>query len=169
MDYNIAKTVNRRPKRFSKMLRALMLVFCVIFVAFGILFDSGFFFPAILLALLYFLYTASNNTGYEYTFYNDYFSVGVIRGRRRRRSEMVLYYDDMETVAPPNHETVLKYKKKGGTERIKKYDFTSYEDEIPYYTMIVKKGNRKIKVLLDLDEEILHFLKIRYPQKVYLN
>ncbi len=171
MNYNLIKTVDRKPKRFSKLLSRLMIVFAVIFVVAGIIFQSGFFFPAILLALLYYFYNARNRTGYEYTLYNEYFTVDVIRGRRRRRTDQVLYYEDIEVVAPPDHETVLKYKKAGGTEKIKKYDYTSYDDDIPYYTMIVRKREKKekIKLLLDLDEELLHFLKIRYPRKVYLN
>ncbi len=93
----------------------------------------------------------------------------LIRGRRRRKTAQTLYYEDLEVVAPPDHEVVAKYKKVGGTEKIKKYDYTSYEDDIPYYTMIIKRDGEKIKLLMDLDEELLHFLKIRYPQKVYLN
>ena len=80
----------------------------------------------------------------------------------------MLYYKNLEVVAPPDHETVMKYKKKGGTEKIRKYDYTSYEDDIPYYTMIISKNGEKIKLLLDLNEETLRFLKLRYPMKVFL-
>ncbi len=169
MDYNIIKTVDRKSKRFSKLLSRLIIIFAVLFVILGIIFQNGYFLPAILLALLYYFYISQTDTGYEYSFGNDAFTVDVIKGRGRRKTKQTLYYDDIEVVAPPNHETVLKYKKNGGTEKIKKYDYTSYDDDIPYYTMIIKKeGGEKIKLLLDLDEELLHFLKIRYPQKVYL-
>ena len=33
--------------------------------------------------------------------------------------------------------------------------------------MIIKEDGRKIKLLLDLTEEMLHTLKTRYPQKVF--
>ncbi len=54
MEYNIVKIVDRKPKRFSKLLSRLMIVFAVIFVILGIIFTSGYLLPAILLAALYF-------------------------------------------------------------------------------------------------------------------
>ena len=62
---------------------------------------------------------------------------------------------------------VAKYKKNGGTEQLKKYDYTSYDDNTPYYTMIIKEDGRKIKLLLDLTEEMLHTIKTQHPEKVY--
>ena len=34
----------------------------------------------------------------------------------------------MEVTAPHWHESVAKYKKNGGTEQLKKFDYTSYDD-----------------------------------------
>ena len=73
----------------------------------------------------------------------------------------------MEVTAPHWHESVAKYKKNGGTESLKKYDYTSYDDNIPYYTMIITEDGRKIKLLLDLTEEMLHMMKTQHPEKVY--
>ena len=56
---------------------------------------------------------------------------------------------------------------KGGTEKLKKYDYTSYNDDIPYYTMIIVEDGRKIKILLDLNSEMLHEMKRMCPDKVY--
>ena len=76
---------------------------------------------------------------------------------------------NLEVVAPNWHEAVAMYRKDGGTVSLPKYDYTSYEEDIPYYTMIITEGEKKIKLLLDLDEEILLFLKRLYPQRVYLS
>ena len=65
------------------------------------------------------------------------------------------------------HESVAKYKKNGGTEQLKKFDYTSYDDNVPYYTMIIREDGRKIKLLLDLTEEMLHTIKTQHPEKVY--
>ena len=69
--------------------------------------------------------------------------------------------------APHYHEKVAKYKKNSGTEKLKKYDYTSYEDDIPYYTMIVIEDREKKKLLLDLNQELLFALKKQYPSKVF--
>lgn len=168
LDFNLTQQVKRKPKKFSKLLSRLMVAFAVIFVLLGIIFQNGYFLPAFLLAALYYFYTMQNDRAYEYNFENEQFSIDVIKGKRRRRTAHVLFYKNLEVVAPPYHESVAKYKKNGGTEKIKKYDYTSYEDSIPYYTMIITENEEKIKLLLDLDEETLRFLKVRYPMKVFL-
>ena len=84
-----------------------------------------------------------------------------------RKTAHELDLRQLEVVAPHWHGSVAKYKKNGGTEHLKKDDYTSYEEDTPYYTMIIKEDGRKIKLLLDLTEEMLHTLKTRYPQKVF--
>ena len=41
------------------------------------------------------------------------------------------------------------------------------DDDTPYYTMIIREDGHKIKLLLDLNEELLHAMKTQYPEKVY--
>ena len=65
------------------------------------------------------------------------------------------------------HEAVAKYRKDGGGVRLPKFDYTSYEDDIPYYTMIVIEDREKKKLLLDLNQELLFALKKQYPSKVF--
>ncbi|MCC8028539.1 MAG: hypothetical protein LIO75_01845 [Lachnospiraceae bacterium] len=168
MDFKLTQQVQRRKKKNSRLLSTLMVVLAIILVLCGIAFDNSFFLPAFCLAFLYYVFTFFSDSAYEYNFENEAFSIDVIRGKRRRTTAHYLYYKNLEVVAPPDHELVLKYKKKGGTEHIKKYDYTSYEDGIPYYTMIITQNDEKIKLLLDLDEQTLRFLKLRYPQKVFL-
>ena len=104
---------------------------------------------------------------YEYTLENDTLSIDVIYGKKYRKTAHVLELKNMEVTAPHWHESVAKYKKNGGTEQLKKYDYTSYDDNTPYYTMIIKEDGRKIKLLLDLTEEMLHTIKTQHPEKVY--
>ncbi len=174
MDFKLTQQVRRKKKKNSKLLGNLMIVLSIVFVLCGIVFNTvsdsarGFFLPAFCLAFLYYMFTFFSDRAYEYNFENEAFSIDVIRGKRRRSTAHYLYYKNLEVVAPPDHEMVLKYKKKGGTEHLKKYDYTSYEEGVPYYTMIITQNDEKIKLLLDLDEETLRFLKLRYPQKVFL-
>ncbi len=169
MGYDITKQVERQDKKGYRLLSRVMIILAVVFVLLGIIFQNGYFFPAILMALLYYIFTYNAHLSFEYNFQAEYFSVDVIRGRRSRKTTQVIYYKDIEVVAPPDHELVLKYKKKGGTEKVKKYDYTSYLEGVPYYTVIAKKGNEKIKLLMDLDEEILRSLKMRDPMKVHIS
>ena len=49
--------------------------------------------------------------------------------------------------------------KKGGSIRVKKEDFTSYREGVPYYTVIVRDTPRPLKLLLDLTPEALRLIR----------
>lgn len=74
----------------------------------------------------------------------------------------------METTAPNRHDAVAKYRKDAGGISLPKYDYTSYEKDTPYYTMIIMENKQKIKLLLDLSDEMLQALKKSYPDRVFL-
>ena len=166
-DYKIVEQVSRKKKSMSGVLRKVMILFAVIFVIMGITISQSFMLAGFLLAALYFLFDIFSQKDYEYTLENDTLSIDVIYGKKYRKTAHVLELKNMEVTAPHWHESVAKYKKNGGTEQLKKYDYTSYDDNIPYYTMIIKEDGRKIKLLLDLTEEMLHTMKTQFPEKVF--
>ena len=166
-DYKIVEQVSRKKKSMSGVLRKVMVLFAVIFVIMGIAISQSFMLAGFLLAALYFVYDVFSQKDYEYTLENDQLSIDVIYGKKYRKTAHVLELKNLEVVAPHWHESVAKYKKNGGTEQLKKYDYTSYDDNVPYYTMIIKEDGRKIKLLLDLTEEMLHTIKTQHPEKVY--
>ena len=166
-DYKIVEQVSRKKKSMSGVLRKVMILFAVIFVIMGIAISQSFMLAGFLLVALYFLFDIFSQKDYEYTLENDTLSIDVIYGKKYRKTAHVLELKELEVVAPHWHESVAKYKKNGGTEQLKKYDYTSYDDNTPYYTMIIKEYGRKIKLLLDLTEEMLHTIKTQHPEKVY--
>lgn len=166
-DYKIVEQVSRKKKSMSGVLRKVMVLFAVIFVILGITISQSFMLAGFLLAALYFVFDIFSQKDYEYTLENDQLSIDVIYGKKYRKTAHVLELKDLEVVAPHWHESVAKYKKNGGTEQLKKFDYTSYDDNTPYYTMIIKEDGRKIKLLLDLTEEMLHTIKTQHPEKVY--
>lgn len=166
-DYKIVEQVSRKKKSMSGVLRKVMILFAVIFVIMGIAISQSFMLAGFLLAALYFVFDIFSQKDYEYTLENDTLSIDVIYGKKYRKTAHVLELKNMEVTAPHWHESVAKYKKNGGTEQLKKFDYTSYDDNIPYYTMIIKEDGRKIKLLLDPTEEMLHTMKTQHPEKVY--
>ena len=166
-DYKIVEQVSRKKKSMSGVLRKIMIIFAVIFVIMGITISQSFMLAGFLLAALYFVFDIFSQKDYEYTLEHDQLSIDVIYGKKYRKTAHILELKNLEVVAPHWHESVAKYKKNGGTEQLKKYDYTSYDDNVPYYTMIIKEDGRKIKLLLDLTEEMLHTIKTQHPEKVY--
>lgn len=159
--------VTRKKKAGTGVLKAVMIIFGVLFVLMGIMFSRGFMLPGFLIVGLYFIYDVYSQKEYEYTLEGVKFTISVILGKRHRREVHDLNLQELEVVAPNWHESVARYRLKGGTEKLKKYDYTSYEDDIPYYTMIIMDGRRKIKILLDLNSEMLHAMKRICPDRVY--
>ncbi len=167
-NYRILEQVTRKPKAASKLLKKVMIVFAVLFVLMGIAISQGFMLPGFLLVLLYFVYDVFSQKDYEYILEDNILTIDVILGKRYRRTEHILDMKELEVVAPNQHPSVAKYRKNGGTEKLKKYDYTSYDENVPYYTMIVLEDREKIKLLLDLNEEMLQMLKKSYPDKVFV-
>lgn len=168
-DYKLTTLVNRKPKRMTSFLRKSMIIFAVIFIILGIFISQSFMLPGFLLVVLYYFYEIRSDRSYEYTMDRDEFWVDVILGKRKRTREQQLNLQNMEVLAPHWHDAVAKYRKDGGDIVLPKYDYTSYEPEVEYYTMIIENGQRKIKLLLDLDEAMLRILKQRFPKKVFLD
>lgn len=166
-DYRIVEQVSRKKKSMSGFLRKVIVIFAVFFVFLGITIAQSFMLAGFLLAGLYFVYDIFSQKDYEYTLENDQLTIDVIYGKKYRRTAHVLEMAELEVVAPHLHEKVARYRKNGGTERLKKYDYTSYDDAVPYYTMIIRENGHKIKLLLDLTEEMMHTIKTQHPEKVY--
>lgn len=164
----ISLEVKRKENRASRILRICMIFFSVLFVLMGIVFSRGFMLPGFLMALMYLVYEIFSRRDYEYTLEDDLLSIDVIYGARYRKNKHELDLKDLEIIAPNWHEAVAKYRLKGGTIRLPKYDYTSYDDDVPYFTMIILEKGKKIKLLLDLDDEMLRAIQLKYPQKVIL-
>lgn len=167
MNYKIVEQVSRKKKSMSGVLCVVMIIFAVLFVVMGITISQAFMLPGFLLVGLYFVFDIFSQKDYEYMMENGQFEIDVIYGKKYRKTAHILELSNLETVAPHWHESVARYKKNGGTEKLKKYDYTSYDEDTPYYTMIIREDGHKIKLLLDLNEELLHAMKTQYPEKVY--
>ena len=161
MNYKIVEQVSRKKKRMSGVLCVVMIIFAVLFVVMGITISQAFMLPGFLLAGLYFVFDIFSQKDYEYMMENGQFEIDVIYGKKYRKTAHILELSNLETVAPHWHESVARYKKNGGTEKLKKYDYTSYDEDTPYYTMIIREDGHKIKLLLDIksfdEKEILLF------------
>ena len=166
-DYRIVTQVERKKKKFSGVLRACMIILAVLFILMGIVFSRGFMLPGFLMALLYFVYDVFGQRGYEYTLENGTLPIDVIYGKRYRKNRHELNLQELEVLAPNWHDAVAKYRIKGGTVRLPKFDYTSYDDDIPYYTMIITENKKKIKLLLDLTDEMMQNIKRMYPDRVF--
>jgi hypothetical protein len=167
-NYKITEQVKRKPKAFSGLLRKLMVIFAVIMILLGIAISQGFMLPGFLLVVLYFLYATFSEKEYEYVLDGSTLTISVISGKKYRKTAHTLDIKDLEVLAPHWHEEVAQYRKDGGGIRLPKFDYTSYDPDTPYYTMIIMENKKKIKILADFNEEMLQTIKKRFPSRVFL-
>ena len=163
----LIQQVKRKQKKMTGVLRKLMVVFGVFFVLLGIMISQAFMLAGFLLVALYFVFDVLSRKEYEYILDGKTLTIDVIYGKRYRKTAHIIDMTEMEVTAPNRHEAVAKYRKDVGGVRLPKFDYTSYEDDIPYYTMIVIEDREKKKLLLDLNQELLFALKKQYPSKVF--
>ena len=167
-NYKIVEQVIRKPKPMTGFLRTVMLVFAVILLLLGITISQGFMLPGFLLVVLYYFYNTYSQKEYEYILEDNHLTIDVIFGKKHRRSAHYLDMDALEVLAPNWHDSVARYRRNGGSIRLPKYDYTSYEEDTPFYTMIITENKEKIKLLLDLNDNMLQMIKRRYPDRVFL-
>ena len=141
-------TVNRRARASEKFLRRAMAVLAALFLLLAIAFSRGMMLPCFLMAVAYFAYAGASRRAYEYVLENGRMRIDRLTDRGRvTRHEFSLR--DVEILALPDDPAVAPYKK-GGGEKVPKFDYTSYEDGVAWYTMIVQEDGRREKLLLDL-------------------
>ncbi len=152
----IVIAVKRKDRPSEKLFRGLMLGLGVLFLLEGILLSTGFMLPCFLMVLAYFWYSHASRREWEYTLENGRMRIERVSDRGR-----AVLHDfslaDMEILTLPDDPAVARYKKHG-EERLPKFDYTSYREGVPYYTLIVPVDGKKIKLLLDLTPEALAWI-----------
>ena len=149
--------VKRKGRPSEKFLRGAMIFFALLFLIQGIMFSTGFMLPCMLMTIACYWYGHASKREYEYTLEDGWITIERVSDRGRRRlHEFPLA--DVKFLALSDDPAVAPYKK-GGTEKIKKFDYTSYEDGVPYYTMIVEQNGARAKFLLDLTPEAIGYIR----------
>ena len=149
----IVIAVRRKIRSSEKVLRGVMIFLAVFFLLQGILFSTGFMLPCLLMTGTCFWYGYAIRREYEYALEDGWMRVFRVSDRGRfLQHEFPL--TDITVLARPDDPAVAAYRK-GGSEKIQKFDYTSYQEEIPYYTMIVTQNGQRIKLLLDLTPEAI--------------
>ncbi len=149
--------VQRKIKASEKMLRGIMIALAVLFLLQGILLSRSFMLPCLLMAGLAIWYSVTIRREFEYILEEGWIRIYRVNDRGRfLQHEFSM--EDIVALATPEDPAVAAYRK-GGSEKIRKFDYTSYQENVPYYTMIVAKDGTRIKLLLDLTREAIERIR----------
>ena len=166
MGETITISVSRVIRPREVLLRRLMAALAVVFLLQGIALSTGFMLPCFLMTLCWFWFSHAVKREYEYTL-----DAGVLRIERvSDRGRRVLHeipYTAISLLCRPDAPEAAPYRK-GGSVPVRRKDYTSYREDVPYWTMIVKDGDKPLKLLLDLDEEAVRAVRRRNREAVKL-
>ena len=154
-------SVSRVPRSSDKVLRGLMAALAVFFLLQGILFSSAFMLPCFCMTAAYFIYGHMARREYEYTLDEGEMKIERVSDTGRRLLHEIPY-EEIRLVCRADDPEAMPYKK-GGSIRVKKYDYTSYREDVPYYTLIAGHDATPFKFLLDLTPESLSRLRRASP------
>ena len=149
--------VNREARPSEKLLRGIMIALVALFLLMAVMLDRGMMLPCFLTAMAAIIYSRAIKRMYEYTLENGRLRVDRLTDFGRvTKHEIVL--KDVEVLARPDDPAVARYKK-GGGEKIRKYDYTSYKEGVEWYTLIAREDGEKVKLLLDLDRPAIDYIR----------
>ena len=157
-------SVDRKVRPSEVLLRRAMAVLAGFFLLQGIMFSSSFMLPCFLMTLAYFVYRHLAKREYEYTL-----SDGILKIERvsdRGRSMLwEIPFGEIRLLCAHDAPEAAPYRKNGSV-KVKKYDYTSCREDVPYYTMILEEKGKTIKLLLDLTPEAISMIRRENPTAV---
>ena len=101
------------------------------------------------------------NLEFEYIYYNGDIDIDVIKGMAKRKRMFSANVKTLEVLAPTGHIELQQF------SNIKAYDCSSNTGN-KTYEMVFTKGERKVKVIFEPNEEILRGMRMFAPRKVFL-
>ena len=153
----VTLAVNREARPSERLLKGVMIGLSVLFLLMAVVFDRGMMLPCFLTAMAAIVYSRAIRRMYEYTLENGRLRVDRLTDFGRvPRHEIILR--DIEALALPDDPAVARYRK-GGGEKIRKYDYTSYREGVRWYTLIAKEDGERVKLLLDLDGAAIDYIR----------
>lgn len=100
---------------------------------------------------------------YEYAYVNGELDVDAVYARSSRKHLASYDLRNVECIAPVNSHELDSYDASWKT-----VDYTSLDPSAKVYAAVLSSNGTRMKVLLELNEEMLSDLKMRNPRKVFL-
>ena len=149
--------VRRTVRPSERVLKGAMLALAILFLLLGILLSRGMMLPCFLMAMAWLWYGHATRRDYEYVLENEVLKVDRLMERGRVTLHEIPFRE-FQILARPDDPAVALYRK-GGGEKVKKYDYTSYADGVPWYTLIAREDGETVKLLLDLNDEAIRAIR----------
>ena len=100
---------------------------------------------------------------YEYVYCDGQIDFDIVRNNNKRKHRLRINLDNAELLAPADSEKVVNYRKIDTVE-----SYVSHSESPRIYALIVKKQDKKIKILMEPNIKMLKLMRNKMPRKVEL-
>lgn len=153
--------VRRKAPGYTYVVKALMIVLCVVGVLASMMFTFGILVLAAAAAATYFVFINSN-LEFEYLVVNDQITIDKIMGQSRRKKAWESSLETIQIIAPADSYLLKDHEREGA----KVLDFSSHVPGARVYAIVDQKGETTTKILFEPNEKILDCLWQKGPRKV---
>ena len=141
----------------------LGLIVLVLFTFFLVLINPALIIsPVVAIALAVFIFSRLK-IEYEYIYADGQIDFDRISGNAKRKTLMRVDIENAEVISPTSSDSIKAY---NNNNRIKVKDFSSYDNSVSTYSMIVSKNGELYKIIFEPSERMVKSMKYKQPRKV---
>lgn len=162
-DNFIEQIVECRPPKSAGLVKALLIVMCVVSFVFLLIPYVGAFLTAIVIVVTIFVFRRYNYE-YEYAYLDGELDVDKIIAKSKRKRMASFDFKRVELVAPLGSQEDLRLEH----NKYRTYNYTSNMPEARVYVAYTMKDNEMVKLLFEPNDRLLKELQYIAPRKVVL-
>lgn len=162
-DLYVECLVARKPKSYEPLLRGGAWGLAALFLIAGFFVNYLFLIGCVIMLAVCFLALPRLSVEYEYLYVSRSLEIDSIYSKEKRRKTAEYDLDQMEIFA---EEGAFQLDEYNNTKAVDK-DYTSGEDGIRAWVLVVRTGHEVERVRLEPNEEMIKALRSVYPRKVF--
>lgn len=162
-DNFIEQIVECRPPKSAGIVKALLIVLCIVSLIFLLIPYAGVFLTAIVIGVTIFIFRRYNYE-YEYAYLDGEMDVDKIIARSKRKRMASFDFRRAELIAPQGSQEELRLEH----NKYRTYNYTSNMPGAKVYAAYTMKDNEMVKLLFEPNERLLKELQYIAPRKVIL-
>ena len=165
MESNYVDVIVKRRVRYIDILLRFLWVAALVWGALFFLPINGMIFIAYICGnfTLMFFFWNYYKLEYEYVYCDGQIDFDFVRNNSKRKHRLRVNLENAELLAPADSEKVVNYRDIDTVEA-----YVSHSQSPRIYALIVKKQDKKIKVLMEPNIKMLKLMKNKMPRKVDL-
>lgn len=156
--------ITRQPSEKDKMIVISLGILTALCAVAGLLFQIIILIPAIVFGFLAWWKKSFLHLEYEYAYTNGQIDVDRILDARRRKRIATYHPEKLLCLAPKGSVALGNYPRD-----IKVADYTSGDENMPYYVAIYQTENGQLAVWLELPVEVVSDMRRLYPRAVSMD